>query len=140
MVGVLYVVAKPLRRRGKSRPLPPLLKSVTNMPRRPRKLKLGRLDNLSDIMEGLRRTLRAMADGSLDSQDGARICNGLSIMRGCFELQQRLANPGINEPPRVRRIIHEFVHVSEPRPIDLENLEDERKQISSLEALGRGRR
>ena len=26
-----------------------------------------------------------MADGSLDSQVGARICNGLGIMRSCLE-------------------------------------------------------
>jgi hypothetical protein len=30
-------------------------------------------------------TIRAMADGSLDSQVGARICNGLGIMRACLE-------------------------------------------------------
>jgi hypothetical protein len=29
-----------------------------------------------------------MADGSLDSQVGARICNGLGIMRACFETQK----------------------------------------------------
>jgi hypothetical protein len=31
------------------------------------------------------RPIRAMADGSLDSQVGARICNGLGIMRACLE-------------------------------------------------------
>jgi hypothetical protein len=31
------------------------------------------------------KTIRAMADGSLDSQVGARICNGLGIMRACLE-------------------------------------------------------
>jgi hypothetical protein len=29
-----------------------------------------------------------MSDGSLDSQVGARICNGLGIMRACFETQK----------------------------------------------------
>jgi len=29
-----------------------------------------------------------MAEGSLDSQVGARICNGLGIMRACFETQK----------------------------------------------------
>jgi hypothetical protein len=29
-----------------------------------------------------------MADGTLDSQVGARICNGLGIMRACFETQK----------------------------------------------------
>ncbi len=28
-----------------------------------------------------------MADGTLDSQVGARICNGLGIMRACLEMQ-----------------------------------------------------
>src|SRR5215472_12604745 len=30
-----------------------------------------------------------MADGTLDSQVGARICNGLGIMRACLETQKR---------------------------------------------------
>ena len=29
-----------------------------------------------------------MADGTLDSQVGARICNGLGIMRACLESQK----------------------------------------------------
>jgi hypothetical protein len=29
-----------------------------------------------------------MADGTLDSQVGARICNGLDIMRACLETQK----------------------------------------------------
>ena len=29
-----------------------------------------------------------MADGTLDSQVGARICNSLGIMRACFETQK----------------------------------------------------
>jgi hypothetical protein len=29
-----------------------------------------------------------MADGTLDSQVGARICNGLGIMRACLETQR----------------------------------------------------
>ena len=33
------------------------------------------------------RRIRAMADGSVDSQIGARICNGLGIMRDCLETQ-----------------------------------------------------
>jgi hypothetical protein len=33
-------------------------------------------------------TIRAMADGTLDSQVGARICNGLGIMRACLETQK----------------------------------------------------
>ena len=39
-------------------------------------------------MQGLAKTIRAMADGTLDSQVGARIYNGLGIMRMCFETQK----------------------------------------------------
>jgi hypothetical protein len=46
----------------------------------PRRFKLGPLGN--------QKTIRAMADGTLDSQVGARICNGLGIMRACFETQK----------------------------------------------------
>jgi hypothetical protein len=54
----------------------------------PRKFKLGHLGNLNQVTQGLAKTIRAMADGSLDSQVGARICNGLGIMRACFETQK----------------------------------------------------
>jgi hypothetical protein len=47
--------------------------------------KLGPLGNLNQVTKGLAKTIRAMADGSLDSQIGARICNGLGIMRACLE-------------------------------------------------------
>jgi hypothetical protein len=36
----------------------------------------------------LAKTIRAMADGTLDSQVGGRICNGLGIMRACLETQK----------------------------------------------------
>ncbi len=49
------------------------------------KFKLGPLGNLNQVTKGLAKTIRAMADGSLDSQVGARICNGLGIMRVCLE-------------------------------------------------------
>jgi hypothetical protein len=54
----------------------------------PRKFKLGPLGNLNQVTKGLAKTIRAMADGSLDSQVGARICNGLGIMRACLETQK----------------------------------------------------
>jgi hypothetical protein len=54
----------------------------------PRKFKLGPLANLNQVTKGLAKTIRAMADGSLDSQIGARICNGLGIMRMCLETQK----------------------------------------------------
>ena len=58
-------------------------------PAEPSKIfKLGHLGNLNQVIVALGKTIRAMADGSLDTQDGARICNGLSIMRSCLELQK----------------------------------------------------
>jgi len=39
----------------------------------PRKFKLGPLGNLNQVTKGLAKTIRAMADGTLDSQVGARI-------------------------------------------------------------------
>jgi hypothetical protein len=51
----------------------------------PRKFKLGHLGNLNQVIVALGKTIRAMADGTLDSQVGARICNGLGIMRACME-------------------------------------------------------
>ena len=54
----------------------------------PRKFKLGPLANLNQVTKGLAKTIRAMADGTLDSQVGARICNGLGIMRMCLETQK----------------------------------------------------
>src|SRR5215813_10875331 len=54
----------------------------------PRKFELGPLGSLNQVTKGLAKTLRAMADGTLDSQVGARICNGLGIMRACLETQK----------------------------------------------------
>jgi hypothetical protein len=54
----------------------------------PRQFKLGPLGSLNQVTKGLAKTIRAMADGTLDSQVGARICNGLGIMRACFETQK----------------------------------------------------
>src|SRR2546423_9116359 len=50
--------------------------------------RIGRLANLGQVIKALGKTIRAMSDGSLDSQVGARICNGLGIMRACFETQK----------------------------------------------------
>ena len=55
----------------------------------PRKFKLGPLGSLNQVTKGLAKTIRAMADGSLDSQVGARICNGLGMMRACLETQKQ---------------------------------------------------
>jgi glutamate synthase domain-containing protein 2 len=54
----------------------------------PRKFKLGPLGSLNHVTKGLAKTIRAMADGTLDSQVGGRICNGLGIMRACLETQK----------------------------------------------------
>src|SRR2546422_10082572 len=54
----------------------------------PSTFKLGPLANLNQDTKGLAKTIRAMADGTLDSQVGARICNGLGIMRACLETQK----------------------------------------------------
>jgi hypothetical protein len=51
----------------------------------PKKFQLGPLGNLNQVVKGLAKTIRAMADGTIDSQLGARICNGLGIMRACLE-------------------------------------------------------
>src|SRR6266446_8510370 len=67
----------------------------------PRKFKLGPLGNLNQVTKGLAKTIRAMADGTVDSQVGARICNGLGIMRACMEtqkLEQLEARMNLGEP------------------------------------------
>ena len=51
----------------------------------PQKFSLGPLGNLNQVIKALGKTIRAMADDSIDSQVGARICNGLGIMRQCLE-------------------------------------------------------
>jgi hypothetical protein len=53
----------------------------------PNKFSLGPLGTLNQVIKALGKTIRAMADGSIDSQVGARICNGLGIMRACLETQ-----------------------------------------------------
>jgi len=47
----------------------------------PRKFKLGLLGSLNHVTKGLAKTIRAMADGALDSQIGAGVCNGLGVTR-----------------------------------------------------------
>jgi|SRR5215475_2027881 len=48
-------------------------------------LRLGHLGTLNQCTKALGKVIRAMADGSIDSQVGARICNGLGILRSCME-------------------------------------------------------
>jgi hypothetical protein len=59
----------------------------TQLPVGTKKFTLGPLGTLNQVLKALGKTIRAMADGSIDSQVGARICNGLGIMRGCIESQ-----------------------------------------------------
>ena len=51
----------------------------------PKQFKLGHLGTLNQVIVALGKTIRAMADGSVDSQVGSRIANGLGIMRQCLE-------------------------------------------------------
>ena len=37
------------------------------------------------MTKALAKVIGAMADGGLDSQVGARICNGIGFLRACFE-------------------------------------------------------
>jgi hypothetical protein len=46
---------------------------------------LGPLGSLNQVVKALGKTIRAMADGTISTADGARICNGLGIMRSCLE-------------------------------------------------------
>ena len=82
----------------------------------PREFKLGPLGNLNQVIKALGVTIRAMADGSLDSQVGARICNGLGIMRACLEtqkLEQLEARMG-----EISRLLGARTVVSSPLSID----------------------
>jgi hypothetical protein len=61
------------------------LKVSAQAPDKPKQFRLGHLGNLNQAVVALGKTIRAMADGSLDSQVGARICNGIGILRACLE-------------------------------------------------------
>jgi hypothetical protein len=82
----------------------------------PRKFKLGPLANLNQVTKGLAKTIRAMADGTLDSQVGARICNGLGIMRACLETQ-KLEQLEVRMS-EISRIVGARTVVSSPLSID----------------------
>ena len=49
---------------------------------------LGPLGTINQVIKALGRTIRAMADDSISSEKGARICNGLGILRQCLETQK----------------------------------------------------
>jgi hypothetical protein len=60
-------------------------KDFEQVAKAPKQFKLGHLGTLNQVIVALGKTIRAMADGGLDSQVGSRICNGLGIMRQCLE-------------------------------------------------------
>ena len=62
-------------------------KDFDQVTKAPKQFKLGHLGTLNQVMVALGKTIRAMADSTLDSQVGSRICNGLGIMRQCLETQ-----------------------------------------------------
>jgi hypothetical protein len=77
------------------------------------KLKLGRVRTLTQVIKALDKTIQAMANGTVNTQDGARISNSLGIMRMCLEtatlqrLEERMAlledEAGDNgQPPRTQ--------------------------------------
>ena len=82
----------------------------------PRKFKLGPLGSLNQVTKGLAKTIRATADGTLDSQVGARICNGLGIMRACLETQ-KLEQLEVRMS-EISRIVGARTVVSSPLSID----------------------
>ena len=53
-----------------------------------KQFKLGPLGSLNQLLKAGARTLRAMASGEIDSQLGARIMNGIGIMRAIVETSQ----------------------------------------------------
>jgi hypothetical protein len=94
----------------------------------PRKFKLGPLGNLNQVTKGLAKTIRAMADGSLDSQVGARICNGLGILRACLETR-RLEHAVVPQKSGGIKVRWEIVHVHADELPAPETIEGEYEQL-----------
>ena len=55
---------------------------------KPKEFSLGPLGTLNQVIKALGKTIRAMADDTISSEKGARICNGLGILRQCLETQK----------------------------------------------------
>jgi hypothetical protein len=51
----------------------------------PPPLNLGSLNNLGGVIRALGKVIRGMANDTIESQKGARICNGLGILRMAME-------------------------------------------------------
>jgi len=81
-----------------------------------KQFRIGRLATLGQVIKALGKTIRAMSDGSLDSQVGARICNGLGIMRACLETQ-KLEQLEVRMS-EISRIVGARTVVSSPLSID----------------------
>src|SRR5262245_13723463 len=69
----------------KMRPIVTKENQKTSMPST--KFKLGPLKTLHQVCKALGKTIRAMANGSLGTQEGARIANALGILRQGIETQ-----------------------------------------------------
>src|SRR5215475_2939208 len=54
----------------------------------PKEFNLGPLGTINQVIKALGKTIRAMADDTISSEKGARICNGLGILRQCLETQK----------------------------------------------------
>jgi hypothetical protein len=63
--------------------------SISEQPAaKPKEFNLGPLGTLNQVIKALGKTIRAMADDTISSEKGARICNGLGILRQCLETQK----------------------------------------------------
>jgi hypothetical protein len=69
---------------------------------RTKEFRIGQLANLGQVIKTLGKTIRAMSNGSIDNQAGARICASLGIMRACLETQKLEQLEA-----RIDRVVHE---------------------------------
>jgi hypothetical protein len=53
-----------------------------------KQFRITRLATLGQVIKALGKTIRAMSNGELNTQDGARICHGLGVLRACLETQK----------------------------------------------------
>ena len=54
----------------------------------PNEFRLGRLHTIGHVVKALSKTLRAMASGKISTEDGARLCNGLGVLRATLETKR----------------------------------------------------
>ena len=90
---------------------------------KPKEFNLGPLGTLNQVIKALGKTIRAMADDTITSEKGARICNGLGILRQCLEtkkleeLGDRLNKLEGLDPVASRAIERQMVTVSPLPPL-----------------------